>query len=377
MGDPITSDPLGHELTVESRQAVEGALTTARELLGMDAAYLAEFVDGRQVYRALEGDAESFDMRLDDGPPAEGTYCARMLSGRLPNAIPDAHADERVRDLAITQDVGIGAYAAVPLRFPDGTRGSLCCLSHAPDSSLADRDLRFMHALARLVEDHLKQREADRIARSALDSEVIRATAELRTALAQLASSRAEMVLRLSRALDYRDDDTGAHTERVGRASGDLARWAGLDSDRCEAILIASPLHDAGKVAIPDAILLKPGRLTDEEREVMETHATLGHELLRNSAYEALDLAATIACTHHERYDGSGYPRGLAGEAIPVEGRIVAIVDVYDALTHDRVYRPAFPREQALEMMVAGRETHFDPWLLDRFVAEVRDGDDA
>ncbi|MGH9641148.1 MAG: HD domain-containing phosphohydrolase [Terriglobales bacterium] len=357
-------------LSSESGDTIEGALATVRELLGMDAAYLAEFTDGRQIYRALDGDAESFGMELDSGPVAEGTYCMRMLSGRLPNIVADSSADERVRDLEITHNAGIGAYAAVPLSFPDGTKGSLCCVSHSPDPSLAERDLRFMRTLARLIEDHLERQEVERRLREGLDVEVTRTSAELRAALAKLDASRAETVLRLSRALDYRDDDSGAHTERVGRHAEQLARAAGLSAAFCELILLAAPLHDAGKVAIPDAVLLKRGQLTQDERRMMETHSEVGYKLLRNSTSEVLELAATIAWTHHERFDGNGYPRVLSGAEIPIEGRLVAIVDVYDALTYDRVYRPAFSAESAIEIM-REEDGHFDPELLDVFIEKV------
>jgi putative two-component system response regulator len=129
-----------------------------------------------------------------------------------------------------------------------------------------------------------------------------------------------------------------------------------------------------GKVAIPDSVLLKPGPLTPEERLVIETHAEIGHRLLDGSDSAVLQLAATIALTHHEHYDGGGYPRGLAGENIPVEGRIVAIVDVFDALTSDRVYRSAMSIDQALAILRDGRSTHFDPVLLDHFMHDLQAG---
>lgn len=357
-------------LSRDSRATVEAALSTVRELLGMDAGFVAEFTGGRQTYRALDGDAASFGFELDQGPPADGTYCARMLSGRLPNVVADASADERVRDLEITRSAGIGSYVGVPLVFPDGSKGSLCCLSHEPDAALAERDLRYMHALARLVEDHLAQEELARRLRDGLHERVTQSEGELRVALAKLDASSAELVMRLSRAVDYRDDDTGAHTERVARSAERLARAAGLPGAVCESILLASPLHDAGKVAIADSVLLKPGPLTDEERRVIETHAEIGYELLRNSASEVLEVAARIAWTHHERFDGAGYPRGLAGETIPVEGRILAIADVYDALVNDRVYRPAHPHEEAIAIMRED-DGHFDPYLLDVFIDRV------
>ena len=141
-----------------------------------------------------------------------------------------------------------------------------------------------------------------------------------------------------------------------------------MDPEFCERLRHAAPLHDVGKVAIPDAILLKPGPLTPEERAIVETHAEEGHRLVRGSSSSILDMAATIALSHQEKWDGSGYPRGLKGEAIPIEGRIVAVADVFDALTSDRVYRKAFSVEEAIQMMREQRGRHFDPVLLDAFM---------
>ncbi|HUB35502.1 MAG TPA: HD-GYP domain-containing protein, partial [Solirubrobacteraceae bacterium] len=157
-----------------------------------------------------------------------------------------------------------------------------------------------------------------------------------------------------------------------------LAEQIGLEQELCERMSHAAPLHDVGKVAIPDAILLKPGKLTAEERAIVETHAEEGHRLLKGSSSAILDMAATIALSHHEKWDGSGYPRGVKGEAIPLEGRIVAIADVFDALTSDRVYRKAFAVEEAVAMMGEERGRHFDPVLLDAFMEVLgRSGPDA
>ena len=173
-----------------------------------------------------------------------------------------------------------------------------------------------------------------------LEIRVSERTTELERAVARLDASQIETVRRLSRAVEFRDEDTGAHIGRISALAGRTARSAGLDADRCGLIERASPLHDVGKVAIPDRVLLKPGPLTPAERSIIETHAEIGHRLLDGSSDSAvLELAATIAHTHHEHYDGGGYPSGLAGESIPIEGRIVAIADVFDALTSDRVYR--------------------------------------
>lgn len=355
-----------------TRETLEGALAAVREVLGMDAAFLSEFTDGRQVYRAVEGDADSFGLEVGEGPAVEGTYCVRMLDGSIPNVIPDTSADDRVSELEVTSTRGIGAYVSVPLRFPEGGRGALCCLSRSADPTLAERDIQFVHAIARLVEDRLVREAAERNARRLLDQELIESTVQLRTALSRLNAASAECVLLLSKAVEFRDDDTGSHTARVGRQVARLAARAGFDSRLCEQLELAAPLHDAGKVAVPDAILLKPGKLTREEREIMEGHAEIGWQLLRNSVSETLELAASVAYTHHERFDGSGYPHGLAGEAIPVEGRLTAIVDVFDALSNDRVYRPAFPPERVIEILAEGRGTHFDPELLDVFVDDLR-----
>jgi len=204
--------------------------------------------------------------------------------------------------------------------------------------------------------------------REALQQEIGDRSTELRKALTELEIAQAETVRRLSMAVEFRDEDTGAHIERIGRFSTLLAEQIGLEEELCARMVHAAPLHDVGKVAIPDAILLKPGKLTPEERAIVETHAEEGHRLLKGSSSAILDMAATIALSHHEKWDGSGYPRGVAGEAIPIEGRIVAIADVFDALTSDRVYRKAFAVEEAVEMMREERGKHFDPVLLDAFM---------
>ncbi|HEV7937240.1 MAG TPA: HD domain-containing phosphohydrolase [Solirubrobacteraceae bacterium] len=212
--------------------------------------------------------------------------------------------------------------------------------------------------------------------RKALRLEVDERNDDLRRAHSELEIAQAETVRRLSMAVEFRDEDTGAHIERIGRFSTLLAEAIGMNPDFCRRIGYAAPLHDVGKVAIPDAILLKPGQLTAEERAIVETHAEEGHRLLRGSSSSILDMGATIALSHHERWDGGGYPRGLTAENIPIEGRIVAIADVFDALTSHRVYRKAFPVEKAVEMMLDQADRHFDPVLLHKFM-EVLDSSGA
>lgn len=226
----------------------------------------------------------------------------------------------------------------------------------------------------RLLSGMIAAATAHSLERAAADRAMEERTLQLRHALAEVEVANAEIVRRLSMAIEFRDEDTGAHTERIGRLAGIIAAAAGLDLDFCDQLRRAAALHDAGKVAIPDSVLLKPGRFTPEERTIIETHAEHGYRLLRGSTSDLLDLAATIAWTHHERWDGAGYPRGLAGTEIPLESRIVAIADVYDALTSDRVYRKAMSLEQALEIMRSERGKHFDPAMLDVFMGVLETG---
>lgn len=188
---------------------------------------------------------------------------------------------------------------------------------------------------------------------------------------ARLRSSVEEMVLRLSLAAELRDEETAWHIERMSRYSALLARLAGLDSERCDEILLASRLHDAGKIGVADRILRKPGKYTPAEFEAMKRHAEIGRGLFAGSTAELLQLSGLIAWTHHERWDGSGYPRGLSGDAIPVEGRIAAIGDVFDALLSKRPYKPAMPLGPAVDVMRDGRGKHFDPELLDVFLGSL------
>lgn len=176
------------------------------------------------------------------------------------------------------------------------------------------------------------------------------------------------MVLRLVAAAKYRDEETGTHIRRLGLYSAELAEALGWDSARVRDIRLAATMHDMGKIGIPDEILLKPGKLTDQEFAFIKKHPQIGADLLQNSGIELLDMAADIALYHHERWDGSGYPVGLAGMDIPEAARIVAIADVYDALANDRVYRPAFPEEKVIALMREGRGSHFDPDIFDLFL---------
>jgi len=177
-----------------------------------------------------------------------------------------------------------------------------------------------------------------------------------------------ELIYRMSRAAEFRDPETGAHIQRMAHYSCLIARRLGFDVKLQQLILEAAPMHDVGKIGIPDFILLKPGKLTPEEFEVMKGHARLGYELLKDSASETMLAGAEIALTHHEKFDGSGYPRGLAGEDIPIFGRIVAVADVFDALTSERPYKRVWSLEDAALNLEEGRGKHFDPDCVDAFL---------
>ncbi|MDH5762251.1 MAG: response regulator [Nitrospinota bacterium] len=196
---------------------------------------------------------------------------------------------------------------------------------------------------------------------------------KIRERTQQLADTRLEVVQRLGRAAEYRDNETGMHVIRMSRYSSILGKALGLSEDQCELLLHASPMHDIGKIGIPDSILLKPGKLEAGEWETMKTHAEIGGQILSGSNSDLMQMAETIARTHHEKWDGSGYPCGLIGDNIPLEGRIVAICDVFDALTSERPYKKEWPVEQAVQELEDNSGSHFDPVLVRKFVEILPD----
>jgi len=170
-------------------------------------------------------------------------------------------------------------------------------------------------------------------------------------------------------AAEYKDEDTGAHIKRMSRYSAAVARHIGLEETLIESVLYAAPMHDLGKIGIPDRILLKPAKLDAIEWDIMKQHANIGGNILRNSDAEFIHLGEIIAQCHHEKWDGSGYPNGLQGSEIPIVARIVAIADVFDALTSKRPYKEPFSVEKALSLIMEGKGSHFDPNVVDSFFA--------
>jgi response regulator RpfG family c-di-GMP phosphodiesterase len=251
--------------------------------------------------------------------------------------------------------VGLAYVALAQLAFESGWVVSVA----APLLGLA------LATVATVVVSHLLETvERQRIAdvNDLLEEEVRARTSDLR-------ATELEIVQRLGRALDSHDEETGDHIQRIGSLCHRLALAAGLGEEQAELIERASAMHDIGKIAIPDQILRKPGPLEDAERAVMQRHTTVGADLLSGSGSRLVRLAEEIARTHHERWDGSGYPQGLAGEEIPIAGRICAICDVFDALVSARPYKRAWPVERALAEIRAQAGRHFDPRLVERFLA--------
>jgi len=217
-----------------------------------------------------------------------------------------------------------------------------------------------------------------RVARRELHEQNRSLDAEVRERTRELYKTRLEIVRRLGRAAEYRDNETGMHIIRMSRYSMLIGEELGLGSEACDLLLNAAPMHDIGKIGIPDKILLKPGKLDADEWEVMKTHTTIGAEILSGSDSELLVMARTIALSHHEKWDGSGYPYGLAGDDIPLVGRIVAVADVFDALTSERPYKKAWSVEEATRFLHDNAGSHFDPAAVDAlfrrvdFIHEVR-----
>jgi len=202
-----------------------------------------------------------------------------------------------------------------------------------------------------------------------LEEMVAKRTVELKQAIGKIKLASLDTIYRLARAAEYKDEDTGAHIQRMSQYSAAIARKMGLGNSEVENILYAAPMHDVGKIGIPDHILLKTGRLDADEWEIMKKHTVIGAEILRGSDAEFIRLAEIIALTHHEKWDGSGYPKGLRGPQIPLAGSIVAIADVFDALTSKRPYKEPFSIAKSFEIIRQGRDSHFAPDIVDAFFA--------
>ncbi|MCJ2011765.1 HD domain-containing phosphohydrolase [Methylobacterium sp. J-076] len=264
----------------------------------------------------------------------------------------------------------IAHYAQVPIAMITADASEVVRLA-ALEAGATD----FLDKRAKGIEMSVRLRNLVRLANAVrrLDEAASSMAGEIERATRHLHEREAEVIFRLALAVEYRDNDTGDHTWRVARYSQIIAKALGLEPEFCWRIKLAAPLHDVGKVAVPDGILLKKGRLDEAEFAVIRTHPVVGKRILDGSACELIQLAAIIAEAHHERWDGGGYPHGLAGLDIPLPARIVAVADVFDALTTARPYKAAMEFEEAFRCVQAERGKHFDPACVDAFASALDD----
>jgi putative two-component system response regulator len=308
-----TGDNLEIETFLDPAEALDRCAESMPDLVLVD--YMMPGIDGHEVLRRLRAQPDAQD---------------------VPIVMVTAASERAIRQKAL--ELGATAFIAKPIE-PNEVKARLTNLLALRRSHL-----------------HLLDRN------SWLADEVHLATKTIH-------DREEELIVRLSKAAEFRDPETGAHIIRMARYSKLIAIRLGLDAEACELIGRAAPMHDVGKLGIPDSILLKPGRLDAEEMEVMRGHSRIGHTILAGSESKLIRLGAEIALTHHEKFDGQGYPAGLAGEAIPLPGRIVAVADVFDALTSVRPYKAAWEMDKACAYIGEGRGQHFDPQCVDAFMA--------
>jgi putative two-component system response regulator len=349
-GDPEASS--NRILVVDDEEGIRRLIARVLERHGFECETAA---NGRDACDRLA--REAFDLVLTDVdmPLMSGIELVEHIVHNYPNTATVMVTAMDDTDLA-SSALGLGAYGYIIKPF-ESNEIVINVWNALRRRALEIENLQHRTKLERTVRERT--------------SELWKAIAQLEGTQRDLRSSREETIRRLSIAAEFRDDETGKHIQRMSHYCELLARLAGVDTERQELIRMATQMHDVGKIGIPDDILLKPGKLTNDERAVMQRHAEIGHQILSGANSELLDLAATIAHTHHERVDGTGYPRKLEGDEIPLEGRITAIADVFDALTSDRVYKRAFPIGKALNVMREGRGTHFDAELLDLFLGAL------
>ena len=334
----------------------------------------------------------------ETGPPADlyalGCILYECLSGRppfvrdKPAQLMRAHVADEVPPLPDALDVPEPAeelvrwlLEKVPARRPGSARelvARIDALTKARASAMAPSGqllsagpMAFAETASTPATPAQPPRAISPVDPVAMEEELRFALSNLEASEAEALRSREETVGLLARLAALRGEETLRHIERVRRYCGLLARRIGLDEERCHLIEVASALHDIGKVGVPDRVLRHGDRRSKEDARLAEGHTTLGHGLLTDAGSEVLDVAATIAWTHHERYDGTGFPRGLKGRDIPMEGRICAIADVFDTLTTQRSYKPAFPADESVRILTGGRGRQFDPVLTDLFVCTV------
>jgi diguanylate cyclase (GGDEF)-like protein/putative nucleotidyltransferase with HDIG domain len=320
---------------------VDGLVAAAREVLGMELAYLAEVRDTELVLREVDGDSRAYGgVQPGSSLPREYSWCHAMVAGEAPQLVVDADQLPLAAGHPFVTATGIRAYAGVPVRRADGSvYGSLCCLSRLPQPQLDQRDLRYLDVLARMVGSRLEEAEGAQLRR--------RAEVEAAAGQALLA------------ALNARENYTAAHSEAVLELALEVAAELGIDGEESTSVGQVALLHDIGKVGVPDAILRKPGRLTEPEWQVMREHPSIGAQIV--GAIGSLSHLAPAVRAEHERWDGAGYPDGLAGESVPLPSRICFVCDAWHAMTSDRPYRRALTAAEARAEIERHGGTQFCP----------------
>jgi putative two-component system response regulator len=328
-------------LVVDDEQTIRAFL---KQVLRGEGYRCEEAGNAAEALEKLEGDAISLVLLDIKMPGRSGLELLPEIRASFPDtAVVMATAMNDTSIAVQCMKQGAYDYVAKPFGLDD--------VVLSVDRALQRRRLELEN---RAYQQHLEELVAER-------------TKELSEALDRIKLASLDTVYRLARAAEYRDADTGAHIERIGRCSAAIARQMGSEGDEVENMLYAAPMHDVGKIAVPDRILLKPGSLDADEWEIMKKHTTIGSELLKGSDADFIRLAEVIALNHHEKWDGSGYPRGLRGSAIPLAGRIVAIADVFDALTSARPYKEPFPVAESLDIVGKQSGVHFDPEVVNAF----------
>jgi putative two-component system response regulator len=305
--------------------------------------------DAVALYRECEPDLILLDLRM---PHLDGLELLERFAAEIPD-------DVYLPILVLTSD---DSGEAKRLALSGGAKDFLIKPLSPPEVRLR------VHNLLETRFLHLELREHNRL----LEARVRQRTAQLFRRTEELEEARIEILERLARAAEFRDDDTGHHTQRVGRLAALLAEASGQAADAVELIRRAAPLHDVGKIGVPDHVLLKQGRLDERELALMQRHTVIGGAILSGSAVPLLALGRDIALSHHERWDGSGYPVGARGTEIPVAGRLVAVADVFDALTHGRPYKPAWAVDAAVGEIARERARQFDPDVVEAFMSIER-----
>ena len=282
-----------------------------------------------------------------------------------------ARSGEAALELLIKEDIDL---ILLDIMMPDLT-GFEVCERVKSNPKTARTPIIFVTALKDTIDEEtgFKLGAVDYITKPIVPA-IVRARVKTHLSLVQadaLKETQIDLIQRLGRAAEYKDNETGMHVQRMSRYAYVLAVAAGIDEQTANELLLAAQMHDLGKIAIPDNILLKPGRLDETEFKQMKAHAQIGADILSNPQSQLVALARSIAITHHEKWDGSGYPKGLKQKEIPLEGRIAAIADVFDALTSERPYKKAWSVEDAVQLLQEESGKHFDPDLVELFILEL------